>query len=319
MIVFADGAQAGTLGGGCVEAEVKRRAMSVLAGDKAEIQQFLLDHDYGWDDGLICGGRMTASLHPAGNSASRAYLQRLAELATSGEGFTEAIVFENGASGRESGLENAASFLFEKCGSIAAAMPNAAPRAVEAALREHLQPIASRPQPYIAGGVAYLPSLRRCRLVIVGGGHVGKAVGDLASDLDFDVWAVDDRAEYVSHERFPRAERRIAGNLEQVLPELEITPDTYCLIVTRGHNHDERALHHLARRGAAFVGMIGSKRKIRMIFDDLLAEGIPQESLDEVHTPVGLDIGSRTVPEIAISIAAELIAHRNKPSTTHDQ
>jgi xanthine dehydrogenase accessory factor len=190
---------------------------------------------------------------------------------------------------------------------------------VEEKLRENLRRLSDRPQPYEAGGIAYLPSLRRCRLVIVGGGHVGKAVGDLATDLDFDVWAVDDRAEYVSAARFPRAERRIAGNLEHVLPELDITPDTYCLIVTRGHNHDERALFHLARRDAAFVGMIGSKRKIRMIFDDLLAEGIPQEVLDRVHTPVGLDIGSVTVPEIAISIAAELIAHRNQPTGTSDR
>jgi xanthine dehydrogenase accessory factor len=214
-------------------------------------------------------------------------------------------------------LKPAATFLLRPNGAIVAAMPDAhVTEAAENRLREHLERLSARPLPYDAGGVAYLPSLRRCRLVIVGGGHVGKAVGDLAVDLDFDVWAIDDRAEYVSEVRFPRAERRIAGNLEQVLPELEITPNTYCLIVTRGHNHDERALFHLARRGAAFVGMIGSKRKIRMIFDDLLAEGIPQEVLDRVHTPVGLDIGSRTVPEIAISIAAELIEHRNKPTTT---
>jgi xanthine dehydrogenase accessory factor len=95
------------------------------------------------------------------------------------------------------------------------------------------------------------------------------------------------------------------------LPELPITSDTYCLIVTRGHNHDEEALYHLADRGARYVGMIGSKRKIKLIFDDLLAEGVRPEALAQVHAPVGIDIGSQTVPEIAVSILAELIAHRN--------
>jgi len=147
--------------------------------------------------------------------------------------------------------------------------------------------------------------------VIVGGGHVGQAVGNLAADLDFDVWVVDDREEYVSAARFPRAERRIAGPMDRILPELEITPNTYCLIVTRGHNHDEEALYHLVDRGARYVGMIGSKRKIKLIFDDLAAEGVSLAALEAVYAPVGLDIGSQTVAEIAVSIAAELVAHRN--------
>ncbi len=183
--------------------------------------------------------------------------------------------------------------------------------AVPAVVAEGLQPLAERPRPYTRRGVAYLPLLPRCRLVIVGGGHVGQAVGQLAAGLDFDVWVVDDRAEFVSEDRFPMAQRRIAGAMSEVLPQLEITPNTYCLIVTRGHNHDEEALYHLAGRGARYVGMIGSKRKIKLIFDDLLSEGVSPEVLREVYAPVGLDIGSQTVMEIAVSIAAELVAHRN--------
>jgi xanthine dehydrogenase accessory factor len=81
--------------------------------------------------------------------------------------------------------------------------------------------------------------------------------------------------------------------------------------VTRGHNHDEEALYHLATTAAGYVGMIGSKRKIKMIFEDLAAKGVPAEALARVHAPLGFDIGSQTVPEIAISIVAELIARRN--------
>jgi len=139
---------------------------------------------------------------------------------------------------------------------------------------------------------------------------VGKAVGDLAADLDFDVWAIDDRDFFVAEDRFPRAQRRISGPIEEVLPALDINADTYCLIVTRGHSHDERALFHLVNRGARYVGLIGSRRKIKLIFEDLLQEGISPSDLDRVFAPVGLDIGSQTVPEIAVSICAELIAHR---------
>jgi hypothetical protein len=97
--------------------------------------------------------------------------------------------------------------------------------------------------------------------------------------LEFDVWIVDDRAEFVAEERFPKAERRIAGPIDRVLPDLEITRDTYCLIVTRGHNHDQEALFHLVNRGARYVGLIGSRRKIKMIFENLAAEGVSAESL----------------------------------------
>jgi xanthine dehydrogenase accessory factor len=141
---------------------------------------------------------------------------------------------------------------------------------------------------------------------------VGQAVGNLAVDLDFDVWVVDDRLDMVSEARFPRVERRLAGSIAQLLQEIEIAPSTYCLVVTREHRQDEEALRHVVDRGAAYVGMIGSQRKIRSIFDDLLAEGISPEAIALVHAPVGLDIGSQTVPEIAVSICAELIAHRNR-------
>ena len=306
MLVFEDGSQQGTLGGGCVEAEVKRRALGLLQESRSEVCKFQLDSDYGWDDGLICGGRMQILVEPiAGSDESRRYFQALARRIDAGQGVTEAIVFDSEASG----LTAPTSYLFDAAGSCLSSLHAAgSPPLV---VTQQLRPLTSRPRPHAQSGIAFLPVLPRCRLVIVGGGHVGRAVGDLAVQLDFDVWVVDDREEYVSHERFPKAQRRIAGSIEQILPSLDITPDTYCLIVTRGHNHDEEALFHLVNRGARYVGLIGSRRKIKMIFDDLLAEGISAESLAKVHAPLGIDIGSQTVPEIAVSICAELIAHRN--------
>ncbi len=309
MLVYEDGSQAGTLGGGCVEAEVKRRAIAVLGGGKATVCQFQLDSDYGWDDGLICGGRMQILVEPFSNTAAPVYFQKLGELTRQGRGLTEAIVFDAAASQ----LAAPTSYLFDEHDELVMGQHqsnNGIP--VPDLVRANLRPLSDRPRPYAAHGIAYLPTLPRCRLVIVGGGHVGKAVAHLAAELDFDVWVVDDREEYVSEERFPTAERRIHGSIDHVLPNLDITRDTYCLIVTRGHNHDEQALYHLVNRSARYVGLIGSRRKIKMIFDDLLDEGIAAESLSEVFAPLGIDIGSQTVPEIAVSICAELVSHRNR-------
>ena len=123
------------------------------------------------------------------------------------------------------------------------------------------------------------PSLPRCRLVIVGGGHVGKAVADLAAELEFDVWIVDDRAEFVAPSASRGPSGGSAGRSSACCRNSRSRRDTYCLIVTRGHNHDQEALFHLADRGARYVGLIGSRRKIKMIFENLLAEGISREAL----------------------------------------
>ena len=243
---------------------------------------------------------MQVLIDPVTKPHSIAYYTRLAELLADGSGITEAVVFDAQASG----LTAPASYLFDAQDRCASGEP-------PTAVREHLRPIASRPRATSAKGIAYLPVLPRCRLVIVGGGHVGKAVADLAADLEFDVWIVDDRSEFASPERFPRAERRVSGPIDRILPDLEITRDTYCLIVTRGHNHDQEALFHLVNRGARYVGLIGSRRKIKLIYDNLLAAGVAREALEAVHAPLGIDIGSQTVPEIAVSICAELVAHRN--------
>jgi xanthine dehydrogenase accessory factor len=311
MLVYPDGTQAGTLGGGCVEAEVKRRALHGLnATGRPEVLTFCLDDDYGWDDGLICGGRMTILAHPLASNGpaldpAARYYRRLHELADRGDGFTEAVVIGDAA-----GLPVGDRYLFDAAGSPAVQL---ADRPAWEKVAAGLAPLSSRPQPGTRQGVAYLPSLPRVTLFLVGGGHVGQAVARLASEVGFDVWVLDDREKYASPERFPTAGRRIVGDIGTTLRELAptLTPSTYAVILTRGHNHDEEALYHLAGTACGYVGMIGSKRKIRMIFEDLVAKNVSPEALARVHAPLGYNIGSQTVPEIAVSIVAELIACRN--------
>jgi xanthine dehydrogenase accessory factor len=296
--------------------------LRIIADGKPEIVCFQLDSDYGWDDGLICGGRMQVLIDPLHSADSQAYFRALAAQIAAGKACQEAISFD----AEKSGLPETSSILFDDQGTplrtlrleqasanapVDAQMNGAQTESLIEKVRESMPSLRDRPRAQATAGIAYLPILERCRLVIVGGGHVGKAVGAMAAEMDFDVCVIDDRPEFVSRERFPTATELHSGPMDDLLPQVEVTPNTYCLIVTRGHNHDEQALFHLCQRGARYVGMIGSKRKIKLIFDDLRQEGIPSEVLERVHAPVGIDIGSQTVPEIAVSILAELIAHRN--------
>ncbi len=306
MLVFPDGSQRGTLGGGCVEAEVKQKALRVLheGSGKPEVLTFCLDDNYGWDDGLICGGRMAILADPlADRQRATDYYRRFQALLEAGQGCTEAVLLAAGSR-----------YLFDGAGQLAAQLAESTDLE---AIRSHLPPLSRRPGPSLHQGIAYLPILPRITLLIVGGGHVGQAVARLAAEVDFDIWVLDDRTHYASHERFPMARRRFVGDIGATLSELvpELNASTYCLVVTRGHSHDEEALYHLAPTAAGYVGMIGSKRKIKLIYEDLLAKGIPSEMLARVHAPLGFDIGSQTVPEIAISIVAELIARRNLGTT----
>jgi xanthine dehydrogenase accessory factor len=315
MLVFPDGRQVGTLGGGCVEAEVKRQALGTLSGDgnaAAEVLTFCLDDNYGWDDGLICGGRMSILADPLSKRNDQvriyAYFSRYEKIVAAGDGCTEAVVVSPDIAPIGS------RYLFDQAGQLVDQLGGPE---LPAVVRQGLVALDKRPKAWHAHGVAYLPILPRVTLLLVGGGHVGQAVAKLGADVDFDVWVLDDRAAYASRDRFPFAQRHLVGDIGQQLKELtpQITPSVYALIVTRGHGHDEEALYHLATTPAGYVGMIGSKRKIKLIYEDLLARGVPSAALEKVHAPLGFDIGSQTVPEIAVSIVAELIACRNRGAT----
>ncbi|MGP0063829.1 MAG: XdhC family protein [Isosphaeraceae bacterium] len=305
MIVDPRGGQIGTLGGGCVENEVKQKALRQLGGTDAALHSFLLDHDYGWADGLICGGRMAIVTRPARGSEPIAYFRAMLQALEEGEGFTEAVVVNPES---VEGVDLGSRFLFDGQGRLLASWPTAP---APGPIASRILPVDDRPRPRVEGGVAYLPGCPRIRLVIVGAGHVGEAVASLASRADFDVWVVDDRQQYANSERFPMAQRILVGPIEDVLASMKVTPRTYALIVTRGHGHDQEALYRLAPTAASYVGLIGSRRKIRLIFEGLRDQGIAEDALCRVAAPVGLDIGSQTVFEIGISIVAELIARRN--------
>ncbi len=305
MTVYPDGSQSGTLGGGCVEADVKRDALKLLNEGGRELITFQLDHETGWEEGLICGGRMKMLVDPIHPKDDRTYFEKIEQLLSSNKGFTQAVVLDTH---EETKSQSGSFYLINENGELEASCGESEP---PEKLLENIKPLESRPRPYVKNGISYLPHLKKDRVIIIGAGHVGQKVGELAAEASFEVWVVDDRKEYCNPERLPFAANLIVDDFENGLEQLEIHHNTYCIIVTRGHKHDGETLFHIAETDACYIGMIGSKRKIKLIFEELLREGISREALEKVKAPLGFNIGSQTVPEIAISIVAELIACRN--------
>jgi xanthine dehydrogenase accessory factor len=216
MLVKEDGTILGTIGGGCVEAEVWAAAKEVLKAEAPRKMVFNLNNEASYDNGLICGGTV--------------------------EIFVEPIL----------------------------------------------------PQPI---------------LYIFGGGHVSMALAKATHSAGFAIGIIDDREQFANLERFPMASE-VYTSWEEAFEKIKPNASSYLVIVTRGHRDDMRVLGWAVNTDARYIGMIGSKRKVISVYQALEREGIPSEKFDHVHAPVGLEIGALTPDEIAISIAAELIAVR---------
>ena len=147
-------------------------------------------------------------------------------------------------------------------------------------------------------------------LYVIGAGHVGFHLAKLAHTIGFKIHVLDDREKFASADRFPEAAEVTVDSIPDWLHKAVIPSNAYVVVVTRGHKHDLDALRSLAARDLRYLGLIGSKAKVKRIYDALLAEGMPLECLQSVHAPVGLDIGAVSPEEIAVSILAELIAVR---------
>ncbi len=304
LLVFPDGKTAGTIGGGCVEAEVRRRALQALDSGSPQVMDFVLDHDFGWDDGLICGGRMDVFVDVL-DEQSAAIFQELRNRVEA----KSPVVLGSFIKGENAG----AKFLYAaeeneliglEGGESSEDIRKAA-RSSRTANETSLLPVAeSEDQVFLE------PHLPKPTLLIAGAGHVGQALAHQGQLLDFEVVVVDDRETFANPDVLPDADKIIVDDIPSVLKEFPVDEDTYIVIVTRGHLHDQDALFSVIDRPAAYKGLIGSRRKIRMIFDEFKRLGVDEELMRNVYAPIGLDIASVTVPEIALSIAAQLVLVR---------
>ncbi len=155
-------------------------------------------------------------------------------------------------------------------------------------------------------------------LYIFGAGHVSRYISMTAKMAEFDVTVIDDRESFANKERFPEADEIIVEEFEPLFRHLSMEPDSYAVIVTRGHAHDALVLEEVLKKPCKYVGMIGSKRKTQIVFDHLKASGVDGSTLQQVHAPIGIEIDAETPQEIAVSIVAELIKARRDRNKRRD-
>ena len=262
-LFFADGRIVGTLGGGCLEAEIQDRARRALRTGTPATFDLVLDHDFGWDDGLICGGKVNGLILPHAAAAAGLWreLARRETTRTWGVKKDFSIAWADGESDHE--------WFYQE---------------------------------------TIVPP---CALWIAGSGHVAQAVAPLAAQLDFEITVFDDRPTFASEKFFPAATKFRTGYWEELFKDALPARPAFGLIVTRGHQRDALVLADWIQRPFAFLGMIGSRRKAQLIFNQFLQDGIATEAqLARVACPVGVAIQSQTVPEIAVSILAQFIQQR---------
>ena len=157
------------------------------------------------------------------------------------------------------------------------------------------------------------PILTPPTLYLFGGGHISLPLAKVGKLLGFKIVVIDDRAEFANADRFPETDIVLTGDFSKSFPKLKMDKSSYIVIVTRGHQHDELVLEWAVGTSAKYVGMIGSKTKVKTIFSHLLAKGITNQQLDRVHAPIGLEINAQTPEEIAISILAEIVKVHRSP------
>ena len=324
LLVRQDGSGVGTLGGGCVEGDIWFAAKQLMkAHGPAEHKEYQLNEDLAAQDGLVCGGTMYFLIDPVYEPQGYLPYAREIDAAYSGEGSVALASLVSPADGAKAPL-GAKLFIRENGTTDGTLGDPELDR--EAARRAGELMIHGRNEYVVAdNGAEYFLEAYTTppQLVICGGGHVSKAIAPLASTLGFRLFITDDREEFANADRFPEADIVVAKKPEDALPELPINPNTFIVVATRGHRFDNVALAAAARTPARYVGLMGSRRKTILIYEDLIRDGLPLERVKEIRSPIGLDIRARTPEEIAVSIIAEVLMFRlggtGQPMTLDEQ
>lgn len=310
LLVRDDGSGLGTLGGGCVEGDIWFAAKEMLRQESGpEFKDYYLNEDIAARDGLVCGGTMYFYLEP---------LHSLDDFLPLGDEILEA--YDGGEPVALATMVNSpvrpellgAKLLLRADGTVSGTLGTQEldEPALETAMRiAHIgntESISTEDGAEIfIEGFTTPPTL-----VMVGGGHVGKATADLARFLGYRIFVVDDRPEFSNEERFPYAEETIVTPYDQWSDHLSVNVNSYVVVATRGHRYDDMALESALKTRARYIGLLGSRRKTLMIYRRLMEQGVTKDRIKEVYAPVGLNIGALTPEEIAVSIMSEVIMVR---------
>lgn len=318
MLVKADGKLVGTIGGGCGEAGVIQKArLSLLDGEFRE-ELADLTEDISLESEAVCGGTLRVFIEPWQPDPEHIALAAALKTLSSGE---QGVVVHQivQAQGRPELLGRRV--FTDAEGRPLASVPGGLPASPASGAPVSL-PEVPRKQDYQLKAVGdYEVYTERWdpvpTVVIVGAGHIAEPLESISRQTGFRTIVVDDRTLFANRERFPQATQVVCGPILDVVRQIPLTPHTYVVLVTRGHVLDMDALKVMLEREepVAYVGMIGSSRRIRAVFELLEQQGYAREAFGKVHAPVGLNIQAETPAEIAVSVVAEMINVRRHGDT----
>lgn len=309
MLFRPDGTVTGTVGGGKVEMEAAKTASRCLESGTSTCIEIAMTGAETAGRQAICGGVVQLLVEYVADPAMYA---RAALLLAGGKAAVIAVDRLEPGLSRPGGLARA---VFDRSGCFVAGDAGV-PFGASAGLTD---------VGAVGGGgvvtvrdIFWIRIMPPERLLILGGGHVGLALAKVAAELDFIVSVGDERPEFAAGQRFPAGVETILGSYTEIIRDFEFGDSAYVVVATPGHQSDLACVEALMRRGISYlyVGLIGSRRKAKMILDTLAAEGFDAGRLQALHAPVGLDIGAETPAEIAISIAAQMIAVRRNSTAT---
>lgn len=298
LLVTADGARFGTIGGGCLEAEVMERALDVCERRVPVCTQHSLNAELAGDYGLTCGGTADVFIEPVMPDAMLSALY--AEAA--------AVV----ARGDRAVLATARSWPDGTPRKLLVTAQQRVGRDEDAALRDAIGAYeATRETPLFGDEVVVEALVGAPRVVVFGAGHVGARICEAASFAGWRVTIVDDRAEFADAQRLPWAEQVLVCDFGDIRAAA-VAPGDYVVVCTRGHQHDALIAAQVAPVFPRFLGMLGSRRKGALTAQALRGWGVDESAIGRIVCPVGMDVGADTPAEIAVSVVAQLIAERRQ-------
>ncbi len=321
MLITGDGQTFGTIGGGCGEAEVRREALNVLTEECSATYVVNMTNELAEEEGMVCGGIMEVFIDylpaepAAGVNSAKSLL--LAYLNSVEQGETPVLVTVIKAVTQNEVPVGLKLLLAPNLsmGDLGSDKLNLL--AQELSRQVGVKPFVVQldmagnqiPAREMQGGCKLLiePTPPPVDLVVLGGGHIALPLCNMAKMLGYRVTVVDDRPLFANVGRFTGVDQVICQDFSTALKSLPIGPHTYIVIVTRGHKHDKECLSQVITRPAAYIGMIGSRRRVKALLAELHAEGIDTAILEQVYSPIGLDIAAETPEEIAVSILGELV------------
>ncbi len=311
-LIKENGASFGSIGGGCVEAEVWQEAQKVIEKEEGRILHFDLTSEQLAEGGLVCGGNIDIFLEPLRESFLDIYQEALGVRLGGGSAILATPVLVDGKFPRGQGSKVLIKTSGEKVGSLlgGAELEKKVSSEGEGALRDKKPRMLSLKCKDASMEVLLEPVFCEPTVYIFGGGHVSEQIAPLAKNVHFKVVVIDDREMFANRERFPEADEVFVSEFDKCFGQLSVDESSYIVIVTRGHLYDGIVLEQALKSKAYYIGMIGSRKKIGTLYQSLIEKGIAKESLGRVHAPIGIEINSETPEEIAVSIVAELIKVR---------